>query len=272
MEISKQKRLEGKTAIVTGAGSGSDGYGIGQAIAILFANHGANVLVVDIDSNRGSRTVETIQENGGSAALHTADLTIADHCKITIESAIRIFGTLEVLVNNVGIRGVGSVVDINESQFKKVLDVNLNSMVFMSKYAIKRMAENREGSIINMSSFVAMRSGGFGAAVPYALSKAGVIALTQQMCHDHGQDGIRVNCIAPGHVYTPMVADHLNPKQRELRRKAAPLQTEGTAWDIALAALFLASDESRWITGVTLPVDAGLLTASPISMLEKLSN
>ena len=98
MEISKQKRLEGKTAIVTGACSGSDGYGIGQAIAILFANHGANVLVVDIDSNRGNRTVETIQKNGGSAVLHTADVTIANHCKITIESAISIFGTLGIMI------------------------------------------------------------------------------------------------------------------------------------------------------------------------------
>ena len=142
----------------------------------------------------------------------------------------------------------------------------------MSKFAIPSMIKNGGGSILNMSSFVAIRSGGFGPAIPYSLSKAGVMALTQQMCHDHGPDGIRVNCIAPGHVYTSMVADRVDSQMRDLRRKAAPLQIEGTAWDVAWAALFLSSDEARWISGVTLPVDAGLLTASPISMLNRLTD
>lgn len=182
------------------------------------------------------------------------------------------YGNLDVLINNVGVSGIGSVTDLDETQYKNVIDTNLSSMVLMSKYAIPRMIENGGGYILNMSSFVALRSGGFGQAIPYALSKAGIMALTQQMCHDHGPDGIRVNCIAPGHIYTPMVENRVDQKLRDLRRKAAPLQTEGTAWDIAWAALFLSSDEARWISGVTLPVDAGLLTASPLSMLDKLTN
>lgn len=272
MKHLKGNRLSGKNVIVTGAGSGTTGYGLGQSIAILFANQGAKVLVVDIDSDRASRTVNTIVENGIAASLCVADVTIADQCQNVIDTAIENYGNLDILINNVGIQGLGSVTDLDEEHYNRVLSVNLSSMVLMSKYAIPYMIDNGGGSIVNMSSFVAMRSGGFGPAIPYALSKAGVIALTEQMCHDHGPAGIRVNCIAPGHVYTPMVKDRVNEEQRELRRKAAPLQTEGNAWDVAWATLFLASDESRWISGVTLPVDAGLLTTSPISMLDKLTN
>ena len=268
----KGNRLIGKNVIVTGAGSGETGYGIGQAIAILFASQGAKVLVVDLDKHRGERTVNTILNIDGIASFYLADITNSDECKNVIDCTINNYGSLDILINNVGVRGLGSVVDLDENEYKNVLDVNLNSMVSMSRYAIPAMLENGAGSILNMSSFVAMRSGGFGPAIPYALSKAGVIALTQQMCHDHGSDGIRVNCIAPGHVYTSMVEDRVDKKLRDLRRKAAPLQTEGTAWDIAWAALFLSSDEARWISGITLPVDAGLLTASPISMLDKLTN
>ena len=189
---------------------------------------------------------------------------------LIIRSNKQVSGLKEMLMGNQPRDGGNLILDENE--YKNILDVNLNSMVSMSRYAIPAMLENGAGSILNMSSFVAMRSGGFGPSIPYALSKAGVIALTQQMCHDHGPDGIRVNCIAPGHVYTSMVEDRVDQKLRDLRRKAAPLQTEGTAWDIAWAALFLSSDEARWISGTTLPVDGGLLTASPISMLDKLTN
>tara|TARA_A100001037_G_scaffold150900_3_gene136335 strand:- start:45207 stop:46025 length:819 start_codon:yes stop_codon:yes gene_type:complete len=272
MENLKHNRLEGKSVIVTGAGSGKTGYGIGQAIAVLFARQGAKVLVVDVNKERGERTVDAILDNDGIASFYLADILNSNECKNVIERVIASYGNLDVLINNVGVSGIGSVTDLDETQYKNVIDTNLSSMVLMSKYAIPRMIENGGGSILNMSSFVALRSGGFGPAIPYALSKAGIMALTQQMCHDHGPDGIRVNCIAPGHIYTPMVENRVDQKLRDLRRKAAPLQTEGTAWDIAWAALFLSSDEARWISGVTLPVDAGLLTASPLSMLDKLTN
>ena len=272
MDNLKGNRLTGKNVVVTGAGSRETGYGIGQAISILFASQGAKVLVVDSDKDRGDRTVSEILNNGDIASLCLADVSKSSECKKVIENIITKYGSLDVLINNVGVGSSGSVVDIDENEYDRVMDTNLKSMVYMSKFAIPSMIKNGGGSILNMSSFVAIRSGGFGPAIPYALSKAGVMALTQQMCHDHGPDGIRVNCIAPGHVYTSMVADRVDSQMRDLRRKAAPLQIEGTAWDVAWAALFLSSDEARWISGVTLPVDAGLLTASPISMLNRLTN
>jgi NAD(P)-dependent dehydrogenase (short-subunit alcohol dehydrogenase family) len=151
-----------------------------------------------------------------------------------------------------------------------VLDVNLKSMMLTSKYAIPEMLEGGGGAIVNISSIAGLRAGSGGASIPYAVSKGGVIALTTQMAVHHGRDNIRVNCIAPGHIYTPMVAAGMAEEMRHLRRRAGPLGTEGTAWDIGWAAVFLASDEARWITGVVLPVDAGLLATTPLSMLRHL--
>jgi NAD(P)-dependent dehydrogenase (short-subunit alcohol dehydrogenase family) len=151
-----------------------------------------------------------------------------------------------------------------------VLDVNLKSMLLTSKYAIPEMIASGGGSIINLSSIAGLRAGSGGASIPYAVSKGGVIALTTQMAVHHGRDNIRVNCIAPGHIYTPMVAGGMSAEMRELRRRAGPLGSEGTAWDVAWATLFLASDEARWITGVVLPVDAGLLATTPLAVLRHL--
>ena len=176
-----------------------------------------------------------------------------------------------MLVNSVGISGLGSVVDLAEDELDRALDVNLKSMVRMSRHAVPVMASAGGGSIVNLSSIVGIRAGGFGAAIPYAVSKGGIIALTTAMAVDHGPAGVRVNCIAPGHIYTPMVEDRVDARMRELRRRAAPLQTEGSAWDVAFAALFLASDEARWISGVTLPVDAGLLATTPLAMFKRLT-
>jgi len=129
------------------------------------------------------------------------------------------------------------------------------------------MVASGGGSIINISSIDALRSGTVAAIVPYMASKGGIIALSTAMAVQHGRDNIRVNCIAPGFLYTPMVAPYLTEEVRELRRQAAPLGTEGNAWDIAWAAVFLASEEARWITGIVLPVDAGLMATTPLSML-----
>ena len=143
-------------------------------------------------------------------------------------------------------------------------------MVFTSKYAVPKMIESGGGSIINMSSIVGVRSGGRRATIPYAASKGGIISITESMAVDLGRDNIRVNCIAPGHIYTPMVGGTMSEEARDLRRRAGPLGTEGNAWDVAWAALFLASEEARWISGVVLPVDAGLLATTPLSMLPHL--
>jgi NAD(P)-dependent dehydrogenase (short-subunit alcohol dehydrogenase family) len=170
-------------------------------------------------------------------------------------------------MNNVGIVAFGTVVDVKEEDWDRVLEVNLKGMMLTSKYAIPRMMTSGGGSIINISSIDALRSGTVAAIVPYTASKGGIIALSTAMAVQHGRDNIRVNCIAPGFLYTPMVAPYVTEEARELRRQAAPLGTEGNAWDIAWAAVFLASDEARWITGIVLPVDAGLMATTPLSML-----
>jgi NAD(P)-dependent dehydrogenase (short-subunit alcohol dehydrogenase family) len=267
-------RLAGKMAMVTGAGSRPDavGVGIGEAIARLFAREGARVLAVDMDEARAALTVATIRAEGGEADVHVADVSLPDQCRAAVTSAVERYNRLDVLVNNVGISVLGSVTDLDLDGYQRAMDVNLKSMVLTSRYAVPVMIKGGGGSIVNLSSVVGIRAGQFGGAIPYAVSKGGVVALTTAMAVDHGADGVRVNCIAPGHAYTPMVEGRVDARGRDLRRRAAPLQTEGTAWDMANAALFLASDDARWITGVTLPVDAGLLATTPLAMLDALTD
>lgn len=257
--------------MVTGAGSGPAGVGVGQATATLFSREGARVILVDQDAARAARTLSAIEAEGGEASVQICDVTRSDQCEAAVRAALGRFGGLDVLVNSVGISGPGSVVDVTDEAYQRAMDVNLKSMVLMARHAVPAMKGPGGGSIVNISSIVGMRAGNFGASVPYAVSKGGVIALTGAMAVDHGPQGVRVNCIAPGHIYTPMVEGRVSERVRDLRRRAAPLQTEGTAWDVAYAALFLVSDEARWISGVTLPVDAGLLVTTPLAMLDKLT-
>lgn len=263
-------RLDGKVAIVTGAGSSGPGVGTGMAASILFAREGARVLLVDQVAQRAEETLSVIKEEGGEASVYEADVTNPEHCRGMVDAGVERYGGLHILFNNVGIRGPGNVVDVTEEDWDRVLDVNLKSMMLASKYAIPKMVQGGGGSIINASSIVGLRAGGGGPSIAYAASKGGVIALTTSMAVEHGRDNIRVNCIAPGHIYTPMVSENMSEDMRDLRRRAGPLGTEGTAWDVAWAATFLASDEARWISGVVLPVDAGLLATTPLSMLPHL--
>jgi len=266
----RRPRLEGKATIVTGAGSSGRGIGTGKATSVLFAREGARVLLVDRDARHAEETLAAIGEEGGEASVCEADVTNAADCQGMVETAKARYGRLDILINNVGILGPGSVMDVKEEDWDRVLDVNLKSMMLTSKYAIPEMIEGGGGAIVNISSIAGIRAGSSGASIPYSVSKGGVIALTTQMAVQHGRDNIRVNCIAPGHIYTPMVAAGMSEELRDLRRRAGPLGTEGTAWDIGWAALFLASDEARWITGVVLPVDAGLLATTPLAMLRHL--
>ncbi len=266
----RQPRLQGKVAIVTGAGSRGPGVGTGKAASILFAREGAKVLLADLDPQHAEETLVAIKEDGGEASVFQADVSNAADCRAMVEAAVERYGGVHILFNNVGILGPGSVVDVEEEVWDRVIDVNLKSMMLTSKYAIPAMIRGEGGSVINVSSIAGLREGSAGASAAYATSKGGVIALTTTMAVTHGRDNIRVNCIAPGHIYTPMVAGPMAEERRDLRRRAGPLGTEGTAWDIAYAALFLASDEARWISGVVLPVDAGLLATTPLAMLDHL--
>ena len=263
-------RLENKVAIVTGAGTSTPGLGTGKATAILFAREGAKVVLVDNQSDRAKETQDLIRDEGGEAITVEADVTSAADCERVVQVAIEQYQGVHILFNNVGIHGRGSVVDVDEDHWHQVMDVNLKSMMLTSKFAVPQMIAAGGGSIINISSTAALRTGSVSAQLPYSVSKGGVIALTTAMAGQHGRDNIRVNCLAPGHIYTPMASPIMDEERRDLRRRAAPLGIEGNAWDIGWAAVFLASDESRWITGVVLPVDAGLLTTTPLAMLDHL--
>ena len=247
-------------AIVTGAGSSGPGIGNGKAASVVFAREGASVLLVDAFPDRAEETLAMIEEEGGKASVFQADVTSSEDCRRMVEAAVERYGRLDILDNNVGISVRATVVDVTEEQWDRIMAVNVKSIVLASKFAIPRMLQTGGGSIINISSIAGLRA---HSSTPYTTSKAAVIGLTTSMAADHGRDNIRVNCIAPGLAYTPMAAGRMDPALREHRKSSAPLGTEGTAWDIANAALFLASDEARWITGVVLPVDAGLLTVTP---------
>jgi len=253
-------RLAGKVAIVTGAGSRAEGIGNGRATAVLFAREGARVLLVDQNRAAAEATRGLIAAEGGETAVFAADVTRSDDCRAMVEDAVGRWGRLDILDNNVGIGGRASVVEVEEPAWDHLMRVNVTSMMLTSKHAIPAMARGGGGAIINISSISALRPRGL---TPYSVSKGAVIALTRAMAVDHAPQGIRVNCIAPGPVYTPMVyADGMTAELRERRRRASPLGIEGTGWDIGHAALFLASDEARYITGVVLPVDGGVTLTS----------
>ena len=254
-------RLENKVAIVTGGGSVASGIGNGRATAILFAREGAKVMIVDIQQAAAEETLEAIKKEGGEAEIFVADVSKAKDCQAIVKRVLDRWGKLDILDNNVGISGPGSVVEVSEEDWDRVMEVNVKSMMLMGKYAIPPMAAAGGGAIINISSISAIRPRGL---TPYTASKGAVIALTRAMAIDHAKDHIRVNCVAPGPVYTPMVyTKGMTEEQREMRRKASPLGIEGSGWDIGYAALFLASDEARFITGVVLLVDGGVSLASP---------
>ena len=253
-------RLEGKVAIVTGAGSSGEGVGNGKAASILFAREGAKVLLVDFMEDRAQETADIIKKEGGVASVFQGDMTKLDDCEQMAQAAMERYGRVDVLDNNVGVSQRGTVVEVSEEDWDRVMTINLKTMVLASKAVIPRMVQTGGGSIINISSIAGLRA---HSSTPYSASKAGVIGLTFSMAADHALENIRVNAIAPGLVYTPMVAPRMDDDLRQYRRNAAPMQSEGTGWDIGYAALFLASDEARWISGIVLPVDAGLCAVHP---------
>ena len=208
-------RLAGKVAIVTGAGSRAAGIGNGRAAAILFAREGARVLVVDRSRAAAEATLKMILGEGGEAAVFDADVTRSDDCAALVDDAVRRWGRLDILDNNVGIGGRGTVVEVSEEDWERVMRVNVTGMMLASKHAIPVLARGGDGAIVNISSISALRPRGL---TPYSASKGAVIALTRAMAIDHAQQGIRVNCVAPGPVYTPMVyADGMSEELRERR-------------------------------------------------------
>ena len=261
------RSLIGKVAIVTGAGAIGDGIGNARAAAILLAEDGCAVVCVDKKLELADRTVEMIRSEGrGKAISVEADITSASDCERIVGTAINYYGRLDILFNCVGIGGAtGTAVDVDMEQWAKGLNVNVSSMVLMAKFVVPEMRKNDDslgyrGSIVNMGSVAGLRGG--TPHLLYPTSKGAVVNMTKAMAVHHAKDGVRVNCVCPGMVYTPMMyAKGMSKEAREARKNRNLLKTEGSGWDVGAAVRFLAGDEARWLTGVILPVDAGATCA-----------
>jgi NAD(P)-dependent dehydrogenase (short-subunit alcohol dehydrogenase family) len=266
-------RVDGKVAIVTGAGSTpGPGIGTGKATAVVLAREGASVLLVDLHPERAEETLRMVSDEGGKAEVFAADVTRAADCEAMVRTAVEAFGTVDILVNNIGRAAVGTVVDTTEEAWDQTFAVNLRTAFLACKYTVPVMADQGSGSVVNISSISALRGDG---TLAYSAAKGGLSAMTVDMAYSHGRQGIRVNAVAPGHITTPMVLSVSGEGPRTeymntLRSEAGLLGTPGTGWDVAWAAAFLASDEARWITGVTLPVDSGVLSVTPLMMAQHL--
>ncbi|MGH6701968.1 MAG: SDR family NAD(P)-dependent oxidoreductase [Bradyrhizobium sp.] len=256
--------LAGKVALVSGGGAAGDGIGNGRAAAILLARAGTKVLVADRDPGLAERTVAMIAAEGGTAAALACDVTQEADCKRLVEATVARWGRLDFLDNNVGVGSRGSVVEEKPEQYRRVMQINVESMFLLSKYAIPAMIRTANcGAIVNISSISALRPRGL---TTYTTSKAAVIGLTRAMAVDHGGDNIRVNCICPGPMYTPMVyagANGMSEAARAQRANASVLRTEGTGWDVGHAVRFLLSNQARYITGQVLVVDGGVTLRGP---------
>lgn len=267
-------RLAGRSAIVTGAGSTpGPGMATGRASAIVLAREGARVLVADIAADRAKETRDLIIAEGGTAEVFTGDMRKNADCEAMVAAARDAFGTVDILVNNIAVAYPGDVASISESDWDRCLDVSLRTAFLSSKHAVPVMAGQGRGSIVNIGSIVAIRGAG---RIAYAAAKGALHAMTVEMAYAHGRQGIRVNTVAPGHITTPLLFSGLGgvtPETEFRQRMAAAttlLGTEGDGWDVGWAVAFLASDEARWITGITLPVDGGATAVTPLIMAEHL--
>ena len=259
-------KLDGRVAIVTGAGSSGPGFGTGKAISVLFAREGAKVVLVDKFEDRARETLRLIEDEGGTATVVTADLAEVPACQHVVDRAVARYGGVDILVNNAAIASSTSILDTTPELYHQVIAVNLTAPFMLSKAALPVMIERGGGAIVNITSISAMRGQGGSGSAAYATAKAGLMGLMVDVADAYGKKGIRMNCIAPGIIDTPMRATAirqagLDPAQIDLSFKTS-LGIDGDAWDVARAALFLASPDGRFITGVLLPVDGGTTARS----------
>jgi NAD(P)-dependent dehydrogenase (short-subunit alcohol dehydrogenase family) len=248
-------KLSGKVALITGFGSG-----LGRAIAVLFAQHGASVMGTSKTESKGFETVGLIQKIGGNAFFRSGDVADSSQMQALVEEAVKRFGGVDIVVNSAGVRTNGSITDISEAAWDGTLAANLKGAFVVSRAAIPEMKKRGGGVILH----IAARSGIQGQAgrAAYCASKGGLVTLTEAMAMDHASDNIRVNCICPGPTRTPMV-DTSTPEKLARYKTRVPIGRIGEPEDVAHAALYLASDEASFVTGAVLPVDGGIrLTGS----------
>jgi NAD(P)-dependent dehydrogenase (short-subunit alcohol dehydrogenase family) len=240
----------------------------GRASAIVLAREGAKVVVADIRADRADETAAMITDEGGTATVFVGDMTVAADCEAMVATAVDQFGTLDILVNNIAISQLGDVVSTSEDDWQRILNVSLTTCFLASKFAVPVMVAKGAGAIVNVGSIVATRGTNTAA---YSAAKGGMHALTVDMAYAHGRQGVRVNAVAPGHITTPLMFSNLGVTaetqyRQRMAAEATLLGTEGDGWDVGHAVCFLASDEARWITGVSLPVDGGVMAVTPLMM------
>ena len=257
-------RVKDKVAIVTGAGSAGPGWGNGKAAAVLYAREGARVLAVDIDQAAAEETRRIVAGEGGTCSAAQVDVTDADAVRAMVATAIDRYGRIDILHNNVGITEVGGPEEISEEAWERLLNTNVTSMFLTCKHCIPHMVRQGGGVIVNISSISSIRYTGYP-SVSYNASKGAVNQLTQSIALQYADRGVRANCVLPGLMHTPMIERYITgayggSREEMIRRRDAmvPMKRMGTAWDVAYAALFLASDEARYITGAQLVVDGGI--------------
>lgn len=256
--------MKGKVVIVTGAGSSGPGWGNGKAAAALYAREGASVLAVDHRIEAALETAEIIKAEGGKCVAARANVADSNDVQAMAAECIKHFGKVDVLHNNVGIVEVGGPVETDEAAWNRVIAVNQSSVFLTCKHVIPHMLENGSGSIVNIASIAGIRWIGFP-YLAYSAAKAAMLAMTQNMAVQYAGRGIRANCVLPGFMNTPLIREPLKEtyggdidKMIDQRDAQVPSGKMGDGWDTAYAALFLASDEAKYITGTNLVVDGGL--------------
>ncbi|MCC7275356.1 MAG: SDR family oxidoreductase [Alphaproteobacteria bacterium] len=257
------ERLKGRTVLVFGAGSSGPGWGNGKAAAVAFAREGANVAAVDLREEAAAETCGIIREEGGTALALAADVTRGEDVARAVAATVGAFGRIDVLHNNVGITAPGGPIEESEESWRRVIDTNITSVFLTCKHVLPLMVAQKKGAIVNVSSLAAIRWTGYPYFSYYA-SKAGLNQMTVAIALQHARDGVRCNAIMPGPMDTPLIRQQIvkfYASEEEMlaqRNAMCPMGRMGTAWDVANAAVFLASDEAGYITGVCLPVDGGV--------------
>lgn len=264
-------RLKDRVAIVFGAGSSGPGWGNGKATAVAYARAGAKVIAVDISGSAVGETAEIIRREGFAALAVTADATHLPDVESAVAAGLQAFGRIDILHNNIGVVLQGGPVDLDEEAFKRNLDVNLGSVFRTAKAVLPHFLAQGSGVIVNISSIAAIRWIGYP-YFAYYVAKAAVNQATVALALQYARHGIRANCIMPGLIDTPLIYNQIADQYVSVeamvaaRNNAVPMGRMGTAWDVANAAVFLASDEAQFITGVCLPVDGGQTCAMPAVM------